>query len=387
MDNTVCMMMELIACEVCGKTPDRSQLSFSEDALGKLYRLAKAHDLVHLVGDALIRNDLIPDGEVRSKFDKQLLTAVYRYEKINYELTRLRSILNEAKIPFLPLKGSVLRQYYPEPWMRTSCDIDILVHRDEVDSVARMLVKKYDYREADRGSHDIDLFSAGDIHLELHFSLIEEKRVGNIESVLRAVWENAAPVDGTSEYILNDEMFYYYHIAHMAKHFVNGGCGIRPFLDIWVLNHRIAFDKEKRGRLLAEGGLLTFTTAAEALSEVWFGNGVHTDVTRHMQEYLLRGGIYGTTENRVSVQQARKGGKIRYVLSRIWLPYVVLKAYYPSLEGKRFLLPIYEARRWCRMLFGGRVRRSVNELKLNFATTEDEQEKARALLTELEIKH
>ena len=25
-----------------------------------------------------------------------------------------------------------------------------------------------------------------------------------------------------------DELFYFYHIAHMVKHFENGGCGIRP---------------------------------------------------------------------------------------------------------------------------------------------------------------
>lgn len=48
------------------------------------------------------------------------MIAIYRYEKINYELNRLRSALNEAQIPFIPLEGSVLRQYYPEPWMRTS---------------------------------------------------------------------------------------------------------------------------------------------------------------------------------------------------------------------------------------------------------------------------
>ena len=35
--------------------------------------------------------------------------------------------IKKVQIPFLPLKGSVIRQYYPEPWMRTSCDIDILV--------------------------------------------------------------------------------------------------------------------------------------------------------------------------------------------------------------------------------------------------------------------
>ena len=86
----------------------------------RLYKLSKAHDLAHLVGDALIKNDLIGNDEIKEKYQKQVMIAIYRYEKINYELNRLRSALNEAQIPFIPLKGSVLRQYYPEPWMRTS---------------------------------------------------------------------------------------------------------------------------------------------------------------------------------------------------------------------------------------------------------------------------
>ncbi|MBO4954226.1 MAG: nucleotidyltransferase family protein, partial [Clostridia bacterium] len=36
-------------------------------------------------------------------------------------------------IDFMPLKGAVIRQYYPEPWMRTSCDIDIHVKKDRLE--------------------------------------------------------------------------------------------------------------------------------------------------------------------------------------------------------------------------------------------------------------
>lgn len=384
MERLIRTMLDLIASEVCCRSIDKSQYVLTDEALVKLYKLSKFHDLAHLVGDALIKNDLIPDCEVKSKFDRQLITSVYRYEKINYELTRLKRIFSEAGIPFLPLKGAVMRQYYPEPWMRTSCDIDILVHEDEVDRVARMLVDRFHYRKEAKGPHDIGLFSESGIYLELHYSLTE----GNAEQILQSVWNYASPVAGTAEYILTDEMFYYYHVAHMAKHFVEtGGCGVRPFLDLWVLNHLVFFEKEKRGRLLAEGGLLTFATEAEALSEVWFGNNIHTDVTQHMQDYLLRGGVYGTTENLVAVQQVKKGGKLRYAISRIWLPYDSLRFHYPSLEGKKGLLPIYEIRRWCKLLFGGGIKRGMNELRLNAATSEDEQIKAKKLLMELEINH
>lgn len=385
MEKIIHAMMELIASEVCGKSIDKSQYTLTDEELVKLYKLSKSHDLAHLVGDALIKNDPIGDGEIKAKFQKQIMLAVYRYEKINYELGRLRKVLNEAEIPFIPLKGSVLRRYYPEPWMRTSCDIDVLVHESDLERAVSALTSAAGYKADSKGSHDVGMFSDSGVHLELHYSLIEDKIVGSAADILKSAWENASPVSDTSEYVFGDDLFFFYHTAHMAKHFVNGGCGIRPFLDIWVLNHRVPFNKEKRDALLAEGGLLTFTKQAETLSEAWLGNGEHTEITRQMQDYLLKGGVYGTTKNRVSVQQIRKGGKIRYAFSRIWLPYDVLKLHYPSLEEKRWLLPIFEVRRWVKLIFCGGFKRSVNELKLNSSMTSEVQIKTKEMLHQLRI--
>ena len=115
MEKMIRTMMDMIASEVCGKTIDKSQYALTDDELAGLYKLSKAHDLAHLVGDALIKKDLIQNDEIKAKFQKQWMLAVYRYEKINYELGRLRKVFNEADIPFILLKGSVIRQYYPEP--------------------------------------------------------------------------------------------------------------------------------------------------------------------------------------------------------------------------------------------------------------------------------
>lgn len=385
MERIVPIMMDLIASEVCGKEMDAASLSLTDDELNQLYKLSKAHDLAHLVGDALIKNDLIVNKEIKTRFQKQVLLAVYRCERINYELTRLRVTLTEAGIPFIPLKGSVMRQYYPEPWMRTSCDIDILVRECDLERTAILLVEKLSYNRRSKGSHDIGLLAGSGIRVEIHYSLIEENIIGNMDTVLQSVWENASPVADNYECILSDSMFYYYHIAHMAEHFVYGGCGVRPLLDIWILNHRIPYDTDKRNLLLQQGGLITFAFAAETLSEVWFGSAIHTDVSRRMGEYILHGGVYGTIDNFVSVQQIKQGGRIRYVFSRIWLPYDILKCYYPSLEGKRILLPIYEFRRWCKVLFGGGIKRSANELKINFSTTGKKQARTKELLMDLGI--
>lgn len=388
MENCVQAMMRLIANEVCGAALNPADCAFEEDDLIRLYRLSKAHDLAHLVGDALIRNRLLSDGEVKAKFEKQMMTAVYRYERINYELNSLSETLNQAEIPFIPLKGSVLRQYYPEPWMRTSCDMDILVHDADLDRAVKLLAEQLEYQIASKQSHDIGMYSPGGVHLELHYGLIESNIVRKADEVLKTVWEQSAPVQGCPyRYVMSEEMFYYYHIAHMAKHFQNGGCGVRPLLDLWILNHTIVYDTEKRNALLAEGGLLIFAGTARQLAEVWFGNGEHNAVTKEVERYILSGGVYGTTDNRVAVQQIRRGGKLRYAMSRIWLPYDTLKFHYPSLEEKRFLLPLYEIRRWGKLLFCGGAKRGARELKLNSARTIAEQLRTDEMLSHLGLEN
>lgn len=380
MEKIIRAMMDLIAYEVCGKEIDKSQCTLTDEELAKLYKLAKSHDLAHLVGDALIKNGLIGDGEIKAKFQKQIMLAVYRYEKINYELGRLRKVLNEAKIPFIPLKGSVLRRYYPEPWMRTSCDIDVLVHEEEVDDVAQIIVDKLGYTYEKKNYHDISLMSDGGVHLELHHSIKENEP--NIDLLLSDCWDYATVLDGC-EYEFTNEFFCFHQFAHMSYHFLHGGCGVRPFLDIYLLEEKLDFGRDTLDEMLAKTGIKKFCDAAKSLSEVWFGDGKHTDVTRRMEDYLLRGGVYGTTKNRVSVQQVKTGGKFRYAISRIWLPYDVLKFHYPSLSGKRALLPIYEIRRWFKLIFCGGAKRSMNELKLNSATTLTEQASTEEMLTEL----
>lgn len=303
MEKIIHAMMDLIASEVCGMAIDKSKYTLTDEELAKLYKLSKSHDLAHLVGDALIKNDLIGDGEIKAKFQKQIMLAVYRYEKINYELGRLRKVLNEAKIPFIPLKGSVLRRYYPEPWMRTSCDIDVLVHEEAVDQTAQIIVEKLGYTYEKKQYHDISLMSDGGVHLELHHSIKENK--ANIDALLSECWDYATPSDDY-ECCFTNEFFYFHQIAHASYHFLHGGCGVRPILDLYLLQRKMPFDSTVLDEMLERSGIKKFFEAAQALSEVWFGSGEHTDVTRRMEDYLLCGGVYGSTANSMAVGQQKE---------------------------------------------------------------------------------
>ena len=344
--------------------------------------LARRHDLVHLLALGLKNNGLLSEGS--GELENEIFRAAARVEQMNFGLARIGEALETAQIPFLPLKGSVLRRYYPEPWMRTSCDIDVFVHEEDLDRALEALADGLAYQVGEISPHDVQIRTPQGLHMELHRNLIEDDRVNRASNVLTAVWDTAILRDGWRFWCeMPDELFYFYHIAHMAKHFENGGCGIRPFLDIWVLTHRVPHDRDKREKLLADGELTAFARHAERLTDVWFGSGTHDDTTRRLEQYILNGGLYGTLVNRISLQQVRRGGKLRYARSRIWLPYETLKVYYPSLDGKPALLPLYEAYRWGRLLFCGGVERSVNELRVSSGISEERSEAARLLLSEL----
>ena len=60
----------------------------------------------------------------------------------------------------------------------------------------------------------------------------------------------------------------------------------------------------------------------------------------------MRGGVYGSTDNRVAIQQKKRGGRLGYVFSRMFIPYEKLKRYYPILEKHKWLTPFMQIRRW-----------------------------------------
>ena len=397
MNDVVQTMMNCIKYEIRGQK-ERENVVLPEVSvrfLTELYKLSKAHDVAHLVGDALNKcgafanlPDTIEENEratiekIKAKFDEQVFTAVYRYENINYELEQIKQTFNEEKIPFIPLKGSVIRKYYPEPWMRTSCDIDILVREEDLDKAVKALTEKKGFKQdGKRNFHDISLYSPTGIHLELHFNIKENR--DNIDKVLVKAWKNAAQkTENSYEYLMSNEFFMFHQLAHASYHFVSGGCGIRPFLDLFLLNKKIKYDRGNLNALLEEAGIKKFAEEAEHLAEVWFGEREYTDLTRRMEEYILNGGVYGTLENRVAVKQGKQG-KFGYALSRIWLPYKTLKVRYPSLEKHKWLLLFYEIRRWVAILFDGGVKRGSNELKVNANLSDKKKQAAKILIDNL----
>ena len=377
------LLFNLIKTEIMNVRLDENIIkSVTDNDWKQIYQLAKRHDIAHLVGNEVIKQQYVNNSFIKDKFSNEVFVSIYRYENINAELDNVRDVFNNAKIPFIPLKGSVMRNYYPEPWMRTSCDIDILVQRCDVEKATAAIIDNLNYTIHFSGQYEISLFSPSKVHLELHFNLVEE----NFKEIkdLQDIWvENNVQLLCGHEYQMSNELFLLYHIYHMAKHFVHGGCGIKPFIDLWVIQNKIGYDEEKAEELLKESDLLLFYNHAMELMNVWFEEKPHNSVTQEMENYVLQGGVYGTLEQQLAMSQNKKGGKFRHLLSKIFLSYEQMKVYYPSVKKCPILFPLYQVRRWCRILFCGGRKTAMNEIKVNQNLSEEKKQSAKRLIDEL----
>ena len=384
MDKIVGLLMNSISASVFDAECDVAAFkSASGEEIKSLYALAKHHDVSHIVAHTLDKFKIaVADEEVAAELKKQMFTAVFRSKNRDHELSRITRALEEAEIPFMPLKGAVISKLYSVPWLRTSCDIDILINENDLEKADTALVEiGYVYKE--KSPHDISYFSKSGVHLELHFSLFDSVHRDGIGLPMDGVWERATPVLGAKYcYTMDSDDFYYYHVAHMAKHYINGGCGVRPYIDLELIKKHYP---KSTGccEMLSLGGLSAFSEASDALSSVWFSGAEHTELTLEMEEYLLNAGVYGAIENAIVVSQVRRGGRFSHLMSRIWLPYERLAEYYPSLDGKRWLTPLYQVRRWFKIAFCGGFKRATNEMKLNATLSEEKRHKIEKLLEEL----
>ena len=374
------LRFELFGEELC----ERAQNAVTPENLPALYKLSKKHDLAHLVGNALEKNGLLDgNSEAKKRFLAERSLAVYRLEQQAYEFGRICQTLEEAEVDFLPLKGSVIRAYYPKPWQRTSCDIDILVPADKLDFASKRLHEALGYEIGKKTVNDLSLFAPSGVHLELHYDLTECGRFSG--EILGDIWRYASVAEGSKHrYLLCSEALYFYHIAHMVKHFEDGGCGVRPFLDLYLLSRSLQTDEKKREEMLSCYQFSRFARACEKLARVWFEGEEYDELSKRLETYILSGGAYGTLNNRVALQQAKKGGKIRYLFSRIFISNQELKLKYPALEKRPYLAPFYHIKRWFKPLTdkesGGQV---FGELSKTSKVSEKKKEENTLLLTEL----
>ena len=327
--------------------------------LEAVYRLAKKHDLAHIVSSFAYQNGIeIKNEELRAKLEKEEMVAAYRCERMKYSFEQICKILDEARISYVPLKGAVIRAYYPNEYMRTSCDIDVLIHEEDLNCAVECF-EKNGYRFQKKNYHDVSLYSPNRTHLELHFNVYEN--MDSLDKVLEDAWKYATLTQG-SRYDFSKAFFVFHMYAHMAYHFLSGGCGIRSLLDIWIMEHKMDAHYSCAEDLLKKAGIYTFASEMCNIANACFTSNERDEFSCLVLKYIYGGGVFGTKKNSVAVRRADAGNSIVYVCRRLFLPYKSMVVQYPILKKCSLLLPACWIARCVSAVFKGKTKKVASEV-------------------------
>lgn len=356
---------ELIRTELCKyRLPSYVAKEITPQMRKVLYDISIKHDLSHIVAIALKRNGLLSNDGASYGFRKGIQLALLRHEAMQYELNQVCEVFEQERIIHIPLKGSVICNSYPEPWMRTCSDIDILVKKEDLERAKNLIIDKLGYKVLKRNYHDISMLSPGKTLLELHFRI--EENVDGMDKLLRAVWNYARPIEeGRCRYVMTSEYLIFHAMAHMLYHFINGGCGVRFLIDLWLLEHNTNYDSEKLDGFYRDCGMLRFVNGVRNLTKVWFAGKKHDEMTLRMQKYIVEGGLFGSVENKVMVRKTQINGKIIYLLKRVFPSYDELKLANSEADMKPYKYPYYMIKRWLKLFNHNEAKLIHREFKAN----------------------
>ena len=320
--------------------------------------LCKMHAVEALVYDGLQKANLwsqVPEPGQKI-LTQAYQTAIFRDAQFAHLKKTLTEKLDGAQVPYILLKGICLKESYPEPALRTMCDMDILVHTQDyatLDRIAEEMGAKLGHGD---GNHHNYTFPGG-VTVEFHPNLLHHDTP--VGTQINPGWQYAQAGSNS----LTPEGFYLNTLCHLANHFVAGGVGIRFVLDVWVNRHlrMPGFDRSVVEEELNRFELLEFAQNIEALAEFWFGRGEETPLLEALGEYILSAGQYGTMDRAVlnSVVLAPKQSKSSALLKKAFYSREELEDRFPWCQGKPYLLPVA----WCTRCFRAVTRRGGLILK------------------------
>ncbi len=340
---------------------EKTDKRYSQEEIKQILDLADKHEIANIASDILWKSGLGGDGEQGKRILQYQLVALYRRETLDEACRQISVGFSKERIQHVFLKGAVTKKLYPEAIMRMSCDIDILVHADDM-ARAEAILKRIGFTAGKVSVHEHEFHnSKKKLTVELHSMLMSGTALPETVKMLDRVWEYVAFGDDGYSGALTDAMMYFYHIAHMAKHFRNGGCGIRSLLDLYLMKNTENADVSKRNELVVRGDLSVFAQNSEKLADIWFGGeGMNDELTAQMADYIISGGVHGC-ENVYLAKSTNVGNKNKYICEMIFASFGSMKRMYPILKKYPFLLPFCHVMRFFRVIFKGK--KTVDKLK------------------------
>ena len=325
------------------------------------FEISKRHSLTALFYKAFEYAEARQNEDFLRNLEQFYLSNVRKTILFDKERKALYEALRKNEINFLPLKGIVLKDYYPDQCVREFADNDILFDDRKAPIIKRFFVERgYIVESYKKTGHDVYIkkpFYNFEMHRSL-FSITTEKEI--IVDYFKDYLFKAPLIDNY-EHCLNKEDFFIYFIAHSHNHYSHSGCGLRTLIDIFLYLKKENLDFTYVNRELNKIGLLDFCNKIVELSCAIFNNENLSDELEEMFLFIVSSGTYGTLEHAVNKGIEEKG-KFGYLMSKLFPPYIYYKRNYPWAYYSFLLIPLAWAHRLA-MIFFKHPKKASNEIK------------------------
>ena len=354
-NKTAEQLIELVKNALNG---DKNKIDCSEIDWETLISMAVDQGVYGLVGFVIDLCDGVPE-EIYFNFDNALKMNICRDVKRDILINALLESFESNGVDCMPLKGYILKNMYPSTEMRDMCDVDILIHTKDFEK-ANKLMQNNGFKFEVESLHEYKFSSNDKITVELHKSLVPPYN-HILHSYYKDGWKFAVRQEGYKHiYGMKPEDFYIYELAHIAKHYLNGGIGIRHIADIYVLiKNSIGYDIDYIKEQLNKLQLEKFYNIITNLSKIWFGNGEYDNETKQMAQYIINGSLFGTEDRARSSYITRTSGTFGIAVIKRYFSYIFPKRIrminrYPILRTKPILYPFIIVYRWFDVLINRR---------------------------------
>lgn len=207
-------------------------------------------------------------------------------------LEELIEAFTKAGIDCMPLKGSVIKNYYPSPDLRSMGDIDFIV-REQNRQVVRDIMHNIGYEDDILDDGQVDAFKKGKLtYIEIHYDFSAENHV--MHEIFTIDWDKLIPTETEHLYQMTFEDLYFFNTGHYVKNMHNKGMGLRGVVDTFVLRNRLT-DNQKQvlNERFAEVNIDEFNSKLVKIADIWFNEVKDGGSLDALQKYLLNKKTYG----------------------------------------------------------------------------------------------
>lgn len=222
---------------------DLSDFSLTRKQWHAVFNMSISQTVEALVyqGVLLLDKSSYPPYDILMRWTARVDAIERASKKMNGVLLELKGIFEASNIPFMLIKGQGLAANYKHPLQRSSGDIDLYFENKEDFSQAKMLLESAGIKTI-KGDYNSIIYRYNDVEVEHHQRLIDIFNPFCASYVKQVIAEQqlfSQQLSLPEEQRITIPSFILSHIvisAHILKHYLGFGIGLRQLCDLAMLS-------------------------------------------------------------------------------------------------------------------------------------------------------